>query len=72
MFKHWFKWREYIKNKPYFPESNIPTKRSENDLRSIPSAYPSARYSQFTTPNEKDPLRVSYITDADLSYNLSK
>jgi hypothetical protein len=72
MFKHWFRWMEFVSIKEYIPES-IHTKRSDiAELRSIPSALPSGRYSQLTTPNDKDPLRVSYITDTEISYNLSK
>jgi hypothetical protein len=74
LFKHMYRWIEFAKNKKSLVD-NMTTRRSEVDAKSIATG----RYSNVNTQREiatnrtnRDPLRVSYITDSELSYTLSR
>ncbi len=65
-----YRWIDYVKNDLKEMET-IETKRSEPDDRLIPTD----RFSNApltTNRTNIDPMKVSYLTDSDLSYTLSR
>jgi hypothetical protein len=72
-----YRWIEFAKNKKGLVD-NITTRRSEVDGKSMYSGRGSNPVTTNRTHRERDittnrdPLKVSYITDSELSYTLSR